>query len=606
MRDSGVNMNKNLLLFLLLSFGAFSQTKKPLYLSPSQKTFELINYIEYFEDKSANLTIAEINEHGKFVDTHGNLAFGLSWSAFWLKFKVQNSETADNFILRLQDPGIDRILVYQSNQLIADIGDKYPFYERTIIDKDFAIRLPLQKNQTAEYIIRIEKKGQTLSIPIQLFREDYFHQFNKNEYMFWGIFWGVALAFILLNLLTFLNFRERMFLYSSAYILFFVTYCTTGLGYEYLWYNFPHVGNYDSGIVATTTVSFHILFIQAFINQQLSSNKILFYANRITVFTLLFGCLLAIIAVITKHNLAPLGHQIATIFMEISMPIYIILVITNIYDGFKRKQTGMKYIISSVLAVAFSMMTNVLIKLGWVYLPFASVYLVPFGVLIDSLIITYAQTKRFNIFARERNQYLSELIESKNQILQTQETERRRLAQDLHDDLGGTLSAIKGRIANEAVHLETIHLVEKAIEDLRLVSRNLMPPELTNEGLVKAIFHTIERLQNASKIEFTYIPFGKVVQLSEEKELNIYRIVAELLNNIVKHSKATKAIIQLVYYNNYLLISLEDNGIGINTNENTWGIGLKNINSRVEFMKAKIITDSSIKGTTFIIEVPYV
>ena len=597
-------MNKKILLFLLLSFGVFSQTKKPLYLSPNQKSFNLLNNVEHFEDKSASMSFAEIKEQAKFVDAKGNLAFGLSCSAFWLLFKVQNSGKADNFILRFQDPGIDHILVYQSNQLIADIGDKYPFYARAIIDKDFAIRLPLQKNQTAEYFIRLEKKGQTLSIPIQLFREDYFHQFNKNEYMFWGIFWGIALAFILLNLLTFLNFKEKMFLYSSAYILFFVAYCTTGLGYEYLWYNFPHVGDYDSGIVATTTVSFHILFIQAFTHQRLLTNKFLFYANRITISTLLLGCLLAIIAVLIKHNLAPLGHQIATLFMEISMPVYIILVIANIYDGLKRRQTGMKYIILSVLAVVFSMIMNVLIKLGWVYLPFASIYLVPFGVLIDSLIITYAQTKRFNIFAKERNQYLSELIESKNQILQTQETERRRLAQDLHDDLGGTLSAIKGRIANEAVHLETIHLVEKAIEDLHLVSRNLMPPELANEGLIKSIFYTIERLQNASQIEFTYIPFGKEVRFSEERELNIYRIVAELLNNIVKHSKATKAVIQLVFYEKYLLISLEDNGVGIKTAENTWGIGFKNINSRIEFLKAKLIIDSSPKGTTFIIEVP--
>ena len=61
----------------------------------------------------------------------------------------------------------------------------------------------------------------------------------------------------------------------------------------------------------------------------------------------------------------------------------------------------------------------------------------------------------------------------------------------------------------------------------------------------------------------------------------------------------------MIYHEKYLLISLEDNGIGINTNENTWGIGLKNINSRVEIIKAKIITDSSIKGATFIIEVLY-
>ncbi len=237
------------------------------------------------------------------------------------------------------------------------------------------------------------------------------------------------------------------------------------------------------------------------------------------------------------------------------------------------------------------------------------VYVIYISNLFELIILTYGLTIRYNKFKKVNSVLVLNLAKLKNEvsekIIQTQETERRRLAQDLHDDLGGTLSAIKGRLSNETVHLETIHLVEKAIEDLRLVSRNLMPPELANEGLVKAISHTIERLQNTFQIEFTYISFGNEVRLSEEKELNIYRIVAELLNNVVKHSKATKAIIQLIYYEKYLLISFEDNGIGINTNENSWGIGLKNINSRVEFMKAKIITDSNATGTTFMIEVLY-
>lgn len=218
----------------------------------------------------------------------------------------------------------------------------------------------------------------------------------------------------------------------------------------------------------------------------------------------------------------------------------------------------------------------------------------------------------FGIFYKqriERNNLFKENKEKEKKILttqiETQEAERQRLAQDLHDDLGGTLSAIKGRISNETTNLETLNLVEKAIEDLRLVSRNLLPPELTNEGLAKAIHHTIERLQSASEIKFTYITFGKQVRMVEERELNIYRIVSEILNNILKHSKATSAIIQIVFYDENLHISIEDNGIGIKTDPNTWGIGLKNIHSRAEFSKAKILIDSNEKGTTIILDVPY-
>ena len=205
-------------------------------------------------------------------------------------------------------------------------------------------------------------------------------------------------------------------------------------------------------------------------------------------------------------------------------------------------------------------------------------------------------------FALELARTQTEIVKS---VIQTQETERQRLARDLHDDLGGTLSVIKGKIANENVSQEAINLVDKAIEDLRYISRNLAPDELSNEGLIRAIYHTIDRVQNTSNIKFTYISFGQEVRLNKDIELNIFRMIIELINNIFKHSKATKAIIQLIFYKDYLHISVEDNGIGIKTNKNNCGIGLKNINSRVEFLSAKLKIDSGPNGTTTIIEVPF-
>jgi signal transduction histidine kinase len=190
------------------------------------------------------------------------------------------------------------------------------------------------------------------------------------------------------------------------------------------------------------------------------------------------------------------------------------------------------------------------------------------------------------------------------QVIETQETERQRLAKDLHDELGGTLSIIKAKIAQETSNPATVNLVEKAIDDLRLVSRNLMPPELAAEGLSHAIYYTLERIQSSSDIEFTFVTFGKEQRQSQETELNIYRIVTELLNNILKHSKATKAVVQLIYYADSLSIIVEDNGVGIKKAQTDWGIGLKNINSRVEFLNARINMDFGIGGTTIMIEVP--
>lgn len=190
-------------------------------------------------------------------------------------------------------------------------------------------------------------------------------------------------------------------------------------------------------------------------------------------------------------------------------------------------------------------------------------------------------------------------------ILKTQESERKRLAQDLHDDLGGSLSILRGRLSNEGVSHEMIQLVNQAIQDLRLISWNLLPPDLMKDGLVAALENAVERIQKSSDIKFTFIHFGKEKQLPEKSRIHIYRIVLEVFNNILKHSKAHEATMQLIFHEQMIYLSIEDNGIGINEESSSWGIGFKNIQTRVDNLQAQWHIDTSNLGTTFILAIPY-
>ena len=128
-------MKKAFLIFFLLPLCGIAQNEKILYLPAHLNSVEIVSYISYFEDTLSKFNVDQVLKYKNFIASNGKLAFGLSTSSFWLKFKLHNSGDTDNFILRLQDPGIDQILVYQSSELIADVGDKYPFYCRKIIDK---------------------------------------------------------------------------------------------------------------------------------------------------------------------------------------------------------------------------------------------------------------------------------------------------------------------------------------------------------------------------------------------------------------------------------------------------------------------------------------
>ncbi|HJV20027.1 MAG TPA: ATP-binding protein [Sediminibacterium sp.] len=198
--------------------------------------------------------------------------------------------------------------------------------------------------------------------------------------------------------------------------------------------------------------------------------------------------------------------------------------------------------------------------------------------------------------------------------MQGEERERSRIARDLHDGVAGMLAAVKmhfSSIPSEAEMLmqtegyrQGIRLLDEAAGELRKTSHNLMPEILLQHGLDEALRRYCNSLNNSKTISIQYDSWGDIDRFSDAFELSVYRIVQELINNIVKHSKSTQAIVQLTQQNDLLCISIEDNGIGFNTDKmQTEGIGLVSLRSRVRAMNGKIELNASEKnGVTAYLE----
>lgn len=218
-------------------------------------------------------------------------------------------------------------------------------------------------------------------------------------------------------------------------------------------------------------------------------------------------------------------------------------------------------------------------------------------------------------------QLAEERKETDSRILQTQESERQRIAADLHDDLGGTLATIRRRIddirqnlkdSQAAKDFELLEpLIQKSSDDLRRISHNLMPPEFARLGLVGALQQFVQAIPQ-SPTHFEFLISGEEQTLNIDIELNLYRIVSELVQNILKHAQATRAAVQLIYFADSLSITVEDNGVG-NRLINKWseipnsssGIGLKNSKLRAEYIGATLRMETSAGGTLVILEIPY-
>jgi|TARA_R100000479_G_scaffold43446_1_gene19843 signal transduction histidine kinase len=217
----------------------------------------------------------------------------------------------------------------------------------------------------------------------------------------------------------------------------------------------------------------------------------------------------------------------------------------------------------------------------------------------------------FGLILLYRNQrYLKsnkELQEKFSQkLLVSQEIERKRISKDLHDGLGQRLLLIKNKIVGGDD--DTKKMVDDAIDEVRTISRDLHPFQLQEMGITKAIEYTLTQIDENTTL-FISSEIDNIDNLfTKEQEVNIYRIVQETLNNILKHAKAEASKVTIKKLTGNIVISIKDNGVGFDFTEkyqNVTSLGLKTLLERTRFlngqMKVKSIKNN---GTIIIFQFP--
>jgi two-component system, NarL family, sensor kinase len=203
-----------------------------------------------------------------------------------------------------------------------------------------------------------------------------------------------------------------------------------------------------------------------------------------------------------------------------------------------------------------------------------------------------------------------------NSLLKGQEDERGRMARDLHDGLGGLLSGVKLSMnrmkdnlimtnENMAVFERSLDLIDTSIAELRRIAHNMMPEGLVSYGLDEALKQYCSSINTNGMLRVTYQSVGLSDRMPDAVEITAYRIIQELLNNILKHAAATEAMVQVIRGEGRLNIVVEDNGRGFDKNslEGKKGAGWVNIRARVEYLKGQLELNSEPgKGTQVNIE----
>ena len=209
----------------------------------------------------------------------------------------------------------------------------------------------------------------------------------------------------------------------------------------------------------------------------------------------------------------------------------------------------------------------------------------------------------FSVFQRRKNKLLEEQKEAKekfeSEIAETQieirEETLRNISWELHDNIGQSLTLAKIQLQNSSPEniKEVSEIITKSLNELRALSKLINPEFIKNIKLKEAIQLEIDRFNRLNFIESNLKIQGEERVINEKTSIIIFRILQEFFSNTIKHSKATKLAVELLYKEDELEIIAKDNGIGFKKEETQdAGLGLKNIKNRANLIgaKAKLIS----------------
>lgn len=197
-------------------------------------------------------------------------------------------------------------------------------------------------------------------------------------------------------------------------------------------------------------------------------------------------------------------------------------------------------------------------------------------------------------------------------VLQAEEAERKKLGEELHDHINQLLGVVKLYIQHAQVNAamrddllsKSASYIAQTIEEIRKLSRSLLPPALGEQSLLESIYQLIEDIHQAKDIDIMvqHDQFNET-NIPENKRLITYRIIQEQLNNVLKHAAASAVLIQLKHCNDNVRLTIHDNGVGFDAANKKPGMGMNNIRNRIEVFSGHMDVESTPgKGCTLSVE----
>nr|WP_299171605.1 ATP-binding protein [uncultured Allomuricauda sp.] len=536
---------------------------------------------------------------------------GFDVAQAYSKFTLENqSNTSKEVILSFSYPFLEDVSVYKVDQgdlkLEGSVGIKLL---KQAVERTWKVSITLlPKERSLYYLVFNKSKGKPLATDIIVQDSDTYYNTHTFQSVAIGSYAGLVLLSLLFTTLIFVFIKRTLFLLYGLYLTILLVFIGSYLGYTNLLLppESLDVGRAIYVISIELSTAVFILFAQ----QVLMAKKYLPKLKRSVEFVIIFQFAFRIFLHFMANSMYAAQVEL---FMKLWYLTILFLIIALVFEVLvylkHNKKIGAYFAISYLFMAIGSILLVLYHSFGLLKFSFYGLPGIFYASALEVCFLTATLTLVVGQIYQERNSLANKLVLQQqkflNAFVQGQEDERKRVGSELHDNIGSKISNLKRLFSTKYSDEKMQKEFDDICEDVRTVAHSITPAEISLVGLSGAIDELLETIEKTEQLTINFNTFQFPENLNEGISTHLFRIVQELLQNVIKHANASSVDIQLFGHKNSVTLSFEDDGQGVAQKNTSSGIGLKNIRSRVTQMNGQLLFDSlPDKGTSVLVIIP--
>lgn len=564
------------------------------------------------QDSIPWLSLTKIASSGYYKNhgfTKGPVSIGLL-----LDNKDPNSK---KHFLKINNANVNFIYLidYIKKDTLYKTGDHLPFDSRPEHFWDFIFHIEKNAQTSDSLLLVMDKSGESLSYNLQLYDQRELDVVKSWELLLYGGVFAFSMIFTVAFMLLGIMKKEKHNFVFAAFILIstFWLYNNNGIWFQVLWPNDLMLQHISRTTLSTLSIGFFIYYFITFYRPYIGPKALIVFKSFIIFLMARILVLLMTPQLYSNSTLKYIFQLIGTPLLGLGILFFLIYLI----KFFKKREF---FFHNLGFAIYFLYLTKETLRLfgidisvidpGELYTPIFSHFFI-IAMFSSANIQQYRNNKKIK-FEKQLEESHQRDKEISEKIMEAQEHERTTIGKNIHDQVGGLLSAMKIKMQTLKMKRndpslnnemdQFIEIIDQCSNELHEIVDDLVPPAFDHQDFSDILFNRIRMIESATQIEIHYNPTP--IGIDQQTGVKLYRIISELITNAFKHAKCTVINISILKDKNMLHINFSDNGIGLDMQKIKKKHGINNIYSRIKFMNGSIDTKSVPGKTAFYIQIP--